>query len=77
MTAPRPTDTIDREQAAAILAEFAASRELALRFPADGCYARTHLMIQRLIERDLAPSKVWAFASSADPFEGAAPWPKH
>jgi hypothetical protein len=32
------------DQAAAIFADFAAAEELALRFPADGCYPRTHLM---------------------------------
>ena len=41
---------IEPEQAAAIFAEFAAAEELALGFPADGCYARTHLMVQRLLD---------------------------
>ena len=27
------------------------------RFPADGCYARTHLMVQRLRDRGLARAK--------------------
>jgi Glutaminase len=58
-------DAIEPDQAAAIFAEFAAAEDLALRFPADGCYARTHLMVQRLLDRGLAPSKVWAFAASA------------
>ncbi|MHB1423948.1 MAG: protein-glutamine glutaminase family protein [Gemmataceae bacterium] len=65
MTAPRPADAIEPAQAAAIFAEFAAAEDLALLFPADGCYARTHLMVQRLLELGLAPSKVWAFAASA------------
>lgn len=56
---------IEPDQAAAVFAEFAAAEELALRFPADGCYARTHLMVQRLLGQGLAPSKVWAFAASA------------
>lgn len=60
-TSPVP---VDAERAAALLAEFAASAELALRFPADGCYARTHVMVQRLLHRALTPSKVWAFAAS-------------
>jgi len=63
MTAPRPPDAIEADQAAVIFAEFAAAAELALRFPADGCYARTHVMVQRLIGRGLAPAKVWAFAA--------------
>jgi hypothetical protein len=59
------TVAIEPEQAAAIFAEFAAAEELALEFPADGCYARTHLMVQRLLGRGLAPLKAWAFAASA------------
>ena len=42
MTVPRSPNAIDLDQATAIFAEFAASEDLALRFPADGCYARTH-----------------------------------
>jgi hypothetical protein len=64
MTVPRSPDALDPEQAGAIFAEFVVAEDLALRFPADGCYARTHLMIQRLLARGLAPSKVWAFAAS-------------
>ncbi len=64
MSAPRSGDGIEPEQAAAIFAEFVAADELALRYPADGCYARTHLMVRRLLSRGLAPSKVWAFAAS-------------
>jgi len=65
MAVPRSPDAIDAEQAAAIFAEFADDESLAPRFPADGCYARAHLMLRRLLDRGLAPSKVWAFAASA------------
>jgi hypothetical protein len=61
---PRSPDAVELDQAAAIFAEFAATEELALRFPVDGCYARTHLMVQRLLGLGLAPSKMWAFAAS-------------
>ena len=61
---PRSPEAIEPDQAAAIFAEFRVAEELALRFPADGCYARTHLMVQRLLERGLVPLKVWAFAAS-------------
>ncbi len=37
--APDPPECITEEEAAAIHAEFASTDELALRFPADGCYA--------------------------------------
>ena len=86
MTAPRPSDVVEPEQAAAIFAEFAVAEELALRFPADGCYARTHWIVQRLLERGVTPSKVWAFAASAgdllwtetaDHSEGRVQWAYH
>lgn len=62
---PPPQEPIELNQATAILAEFTATEELALRFPADGCYARTHVMVQRLLDRGLTPAKVWAFTASA------------
>lgn len=65
MAASRSPEGITPDQAAAVLAEFAVAAELALRFPADGCYARTHWMVRRLLERGWNPSKVWAFAASA------------
>ena len=64
MTVPRSPDVIEPDQAAAIFAELAAAGDLALRFPADGCYARTHLMVLRLLEQGLLPLKLWAFAAS-------------
>jgi len=65
MTAPGSPNVIEPDQATMIFAEFAGDEDLALRFPADGCYARAHLMVHRLLDRGLAPSKVWAFAASA------------
>lgn len=64
MTLHGSPDAIGPEQATAIFAGFAASEELALRYPADGCYARTHVMVQRLLAQGLAPAKMWAFAAS-------------
>ena len=65
MTGRPSSEAIEAELAAAILAEFSTDEDLALRYPADGCYARTHLMVKRLLDRGLAPSKVWAFAAGA------------
>ena len=62
---PQFPDAIDLDRAIAIFAEFAAARYLTLQFPQDGCYARTHVMVQRLFDKGLAPNKIWAFASSA------------
>jgi hypothetical protein len=64
MTVPRSPDVVEANRAAAIFAQFAAAEELALRHPADGCYARTHVMVQWLLDQGLAPSKAWAFAAS-------------
>lgn len=64
MTVPGSPEAIGPDQAAAIFAGFAAAEDLVLGFPADGCYARTHIMVQRLLEQGLAPLKVWAFAVS-------------
>ena len=63
MTVPPSPDGIEPDRAVAIFAEFAAADDLALRFPADGCYARTHVMVRRLLDQGLTPSKVWAFAA--------------
>jgi hypothetical protein len=61
MAPPGSRATVEAERVATIFAEFAASENLALRFPADGCYARAHVMVQRLLGLGLAPLKVWAF----------------
>jgi hypothetical protein len=63
MTVPQPQEVIDADRAVAIFAEFAAAEDLALRFPADGCYARTQVMVGRLLDKGQAPSKIWAFAA--------------
>ena len=63
MTVQGSPEAVAPDQAAGIFAEFKAAEDLALRFPADGCYARTHLMVRWLLDRGSAPSKVWAFAA--------------
>lgn len=65
MVPPQPPDAVSTEQAEAAFAEFAADEGLALRYPADGCYARTHLMVRRLLALGLPPRKIWAFAASS------------
>jgi hypothetical protein len=69
---------IEAEEAAAIFADFASAEELALEFPADGCYARTHLMVQWLLDRGLAPSAtdlLWTEAPSHP--DGRVHWGYH
>jgi hypothetical protein len=86
MTGPGSPAAIDADQAGAIFAEFASVSDPALRFPADGCYARTHVMVQQLLDKGLAPTKVWAFAASnadllwienADQADGRVHWACH
>jgi hypothetical protein len=74
MTVPPSPQAIGADQAAAIFSNFAATEDLALGFLADGCYARTHVMVQHLLDQGLSPMKVWAFAASAaDPLWVEAP----
>lgn len=44
----------------------AAQPDIAFRFPRDGCYARAHLMVQRLRRLGVSASKVWAFPSKGE-----------
>src|SRR5690349_924837 len=77
---------IDANQAIEIFAEFLANEALALRYPFDGCYARTHVMVRRLVDLGVTPSKIWAFAADrTDPLwveipehpEGRTQWDYH
>lgn len=86
MIGPRLPDAIESNLAAQIFLEFSTAENLALRFPADGCYARTHVMIRRLLDSGLTPLKLWALADSVTdllwsetPFhpEGRVQWSYH
>ncbi len=86
MTVPQSPDAIEMTRAAALHADFADDEELALRFPADGCYARTHRMVQQLLGQGLSPAKIWAFAASTtdllwtetpDHTDGRVEWAYH
>jgi hypothetical protein len=41
----------------------ASQKDIAFHFPADGCYARAHLMIRRMQKQGFKPYKVWSFAN--------------
>jgi Glutaminase len=58
-----PSETISAAQAQRLFAELAGRRDIAFRFPADGCYARAHLMCVQLFGRGVRPRKVWTFAN--------------
>jgi hypothetical protein len=49
----------------------ASRSDIAFRYPADGCYARAHLMCVQMISMGLKPGKAWAFDDEA--FKGKAP----
>jgi len=53
--------------AAALFAAVAARSDIAFRYPADGCYARAHLMVKALQAMGFTPGKAWTFASPGDP----------
>jgi len=54
---------ISPEAAAALFALLAAQGDIAFGYPVDGCYARAHLMVQRMQQMGLTPGKVWSFAN--------------
>jgi hypothetical protein len=58
--------TVTPAQAHAAFQALAAREDIAYRFPADGCYARCHMMIAQLLQMGYRPIKVWAFAVGED-----------
>ncbi len=58
-----PPGVITPEQLQTLFRQMAAQRDIAFRFPADGCYARAHLMIRRMQQLGYRPYKVWTFAN--------------
>jgi hypothetical protein len=54
-------DTVTMKQAKAIFTWMKTQRDIAFRYPADGCYARAHLMVRRLQEAGYKPYKAWSF----------------
>jgi hypothetical protein len=55
------SETVTEKQLGQIFRWLAGQRDIAFRFPADGCYARAHLMIRRLQKQGFKPYKVWTF----------------
>jgi hypothetical protein len=44
----------------------AGQKDIAFRYPIDGCYARAELMIERMRQRGLYPSRVWSVANGEE-----------
>jgi Glutaminase len=72
-TADLPLDrTVTLSQARQVFAWMAGQRDIAFRYPVDGCYARAHLMIARMQSKGYKPYKVWSFANG-DPLHVRTP----
>jgi len=56
-------ETITLAQANQVFRWMAGQSDISYRYPADGCYARAHLMIRRMVRRGMKPWKVWTFAN--------------
>jgi hypothetical protein len=70
VTPPRPpsgmlplSETVTLQKARDAFDWMNRQADIAYRFPADGCYARAHLMSQRMIKNGFKPRKVWCFAN--------------
>jgi hypothetical protein len=60
------SQTVTAEQARQAFRWMASQKDIAFRYPTDGCYARAHLMVRRLQQRGLKPWKVWSFANGGE-----------
>ncbi|MFO0877648.1 MAG: protein-glutamine glutaminase family protein [Gemmataceae bacterium] len=62
---PGNVSVVSPERAAQLFKDLQADRDIAHRYPIDGCYARAHLMGRRLAEVGITPGKIWAFDDRA------------
>jgi hypothetical protein len=58
---PADVSVVSLSEAQAVVLRMKSQPDIAFRYPADGCYARAHLMCQRLVEMGLQPGKAWVF----------------
>lgn len=84
--APYGPGPLTPQQADALFATMAAQSDIAFGYPRDGCYARAHLMVERMQALGVTPGKAWTFASGhGDPLwvdtpnvpEGKVEWGYH
>lgn len=47
------------EEAQAIFIEMASQDDIAFKYPNNGCYARAHIMGERMLDDKIVPGKVW------------------
>jgi hypothetical protein len=54
------SETVTTKQIDRIFSWAARQKDIAYRYPADGCYARAHLLVRRLQKAGYKPFKVWS-----------------
>jgi hypothetical protein len=60
--APLPPNTVTEADATRIFNDMKDESDIAFNYPIDGCYARAHIMNDRIAARyGVTPNKVWAF----------------
>lgn len=53
-------------QAITVFDWLAGMKDIAYQYATDGCYARAHIMCQRLMEEGFKPQKAWAFEEDGE-----------
>ncbi|MFO0927386.1 MAG: protein-glutamine glutaminase family protein [Gemmataceae bacterium] len=59
-------ETISLAKANEVFKWLAGQTDLAFRYPTDGCYARAHLMCERLQKQGFKPRKIWSVANGEE-----------
>ena len=54
---------VSADEAAKIFRAMAAQKDIAYEYTKDGCYARAHLMAERIKRMGVLPGKLWTFAN--------------
>jgi hypothetical protein len=54
-------ETVTYKKSVEVFNWMARQSDIAFRFPVNGCYARAHLMCQRMIRNKFRPRKIWSF----------------
>jgi hypothetical protein len=59
-------EVVSVKKAHEVFAWMARQKDIAYRYPRDGCYARAHLMIQRMEKQGFKAFKVWSFPGNGE-----------
>jgi hypothetical protein len=63
MQSPQPPGAISSTRAAEVFADLASQSDIVFGYLDEGCHARAHLMVRRLLQLGLTPRKVWTIAA--------------